>query len=124
MITIVTLAASVLVFGWVNRPQAVARGGKVAADGGVIKAEVHGMLHFQEGQGYFISVQSKEHPGWESRVWLWISENKVVVRQLEGLLERSVTVKGELEQMPENVHASVPPHGMYFSHMQQIEEAK
>jgi hypothetical protein len=43
MITVVTLAASALV--------SVARGPKVVADEGVIKAEVHGRLHFQEGKG-------------------------------------------------------------------------
>jgi len=116
MISVVTLAASALVL--------VARGGKVASDGEVIRAEVHGMLHFQEGQGYFISVKSREHRDWENRVWLWISENKVVVRKLQGLMDRNVTVKGELEQMPENIRASVPPHGMYLSHIEEIQEAK
>src|ERR1700730_18804638 len=116
MITVVTLAASALV--------SVARGPKVVADEGVIKAEVHGRLHFQEGKGYFISVKSKEHPGWENRVWLWVSENKVMVRQLQGLEERNVTAKGELEQMPDNIQASVPSRGMYLIRMQQIEEAK
>jgi hypothetical protein len=126
MITVVTLAASVLVFGCVNRPlpQAVARGGEVVADGGVIKAEVRGRLHFQEGQGYFISVKSREHPGGENRVWLFISENKVLVRKLDGLVEKNVTANGELEQMPENVRAIVPPHGMYLRDMPEIEEAK
>jgi len=126
MITVVTLVALVLVFGLVNRPvpQAVAREAIVAADGGVIRTEVHGMLHFQEGQGYFISVKSRQLPGAENRVWLHISENKVLARQLEGLVEKNVTAKGELEQMPENVRASVPPHGMYLRDMPQIEEAK
>jgi hypothetical protein len=101
-----------------------ARGDKVDKDAGVIKAEVCGTLHFQEGQGYFISVKSRDHPGWENRVWLLISENKVILRQLERLKGRKVMAQGELEQMPENVHASVPPQGIYLNHMEQIVEAK
>jgi hypothetical protein len=88
---------------------------------GVIKAAVSGTLQFQTGQGYFISEKSKEHPGWQNRVWLAVGEHKVLVRQLQDLEGKFVTVSGELEQMPENVQASVPPHGMY---LKEIEIAK
>jgi hypothetical protein len=81
---------------------------------GLIKAEVSGRLRFQKGQGYFILINSKENPNLENRVWLWVSENKVLIRRLEGLEDKEVLAKGELEQMPENVRASVPPLGMYL----------
>jgi hypothetical protein len=106
---------------WVS---SLSTGDKTNQEVGGIKAEVHGTLHFQEGQGFFISVKSREHPDWENRVWLWISENKVLNRQLQGLMDRSVIVKGNLGQLPENVHASVPPLGMYLSPVEQIVAAK
>jgi len=81
---------------------------------GVIKALVTGTLQFENGRGYFISVKSKKHSGWNNRVWLAVSEDKIMVRQLQGLEGKSTTVKGELEQMPANVQAAVPPHGMYL----------
>lgn len=84
----------------------------------IIKAEVIGTLHFQESQGYFISVRSSEHPGWENRVWLWVSENKVFLRHLDGLVEKRVMAKGELEQMPDNVQANVPTRGMYLKNLE------
>jgi hypothetical protein len=90
-------------------------------NGEVIKAELQGVLHFQEGRGYFIAVKSKVNAGEENRVWLWISENKVLVRQLSELLEKRVIARGELEQMPDKVGASVPPHGMYLTNLQSIE---
>jgi hypothetical protein len=90
---------------------------------GLIKAEVIGTLHFQQGRGYFISVKSSRNHGWENRVWLWISEEKLLIRQLEGLIEKKVIAKGELEQMPQNVQASVPPQGMYLRKVE-IEEAQ
>jgi hypothetical protein len=114
--TVLAFPLSALVLG--------ARGGKVDKDAGVIKVEVHGTLHFQEGQGYFISVKSRKHPGWENRVWLLLSENKVILRQLEGLKGRKVVAQGELEQMPDNVRASFPTQGMYLNLMEQIVEAK
>jgi len=81
---------------------------------GVIKALVTGTLQFENGRGYFISVKSTKHSGWNNRVWLAVSEDKIMVRQLQGLEGKSITVKGELEQMPANVQAAVPVHGMYL----------
>jgi len=84
----------------------------------VIKAEVRGTLRFQHGNGYFIAVSSNANPGSENRVWLRISEDKVLVRRLEGLMEKEVIANGELEQMPENVRTSVPPNGMYLRNVE------
>ncbi|HZZ71739.1 MAG TPA: hypothetical protein VFE24_05770 [Pirellulales bacterium] len=83
-----------------------------------IKAEVRGVLHFEAGHTYYVSVKSAEKPDRETRVWLWISEDKVMVRQLENLTDKPVLVEGNLEQMPANMQASVPPEGMYLSHFE------
>src|SRR5688572_28159832 len=81
---------------------------------GDIKAEVRGMLQFQEGKGYFITAKSGDDLRAENIVWLWITENKILVKQLNGLVNSTVTAKGHLEQMPKNVRGSVPPDGMYL----------
>ncbi len=81
-----------------------------------IHAVVVGVLHFKPGgHGYYISVKSAEDAEREYRVWLHISEDKALVRQLESLTDKAVRAEGALEQMPENIHASVPPNGMYMS---------
>ena len=90
---------------------------------GYIKAEVRGTLRFQEGRGYFIGFKSEDAPQREQRVWLRISEQKVLVRRLQGLTGKEVVAKGNLEQMPEDVGASVPPHGLYLRDFQ-IEAAE
>jgi hypothetical protein len=94
------------------------REGQADENVSVIKAEVIGTLYFQEGRGYYISVKSDESSARENRVWLWISENKVLVRKLEGLTRKKVIAKGELEQMPWDVQASVPPHAMYLKNLE------
>jgi hypothetical protein len=88
-----------------------------------IKAEVRGTLHFEAGRGYFISVKSGDKAEPESRVWLRVAEDKALVRQLQGLAEKEVVAKGNLGQMPENVHASVPPLGIYLHLGFEIEQA-
>lgn len=90
------------------------REGRADKNESVIEAVVTGTLHFEEGRGYFISVTSNENSGWENRVWLLISEDKLLGRRFEGLMEKKVIAKGELEQLPDNVQAMVPPHGMYL----------
>src|SRR5436190_22702067 len=50
-----------------------------------IKAEVRGTLRFESGRGYFIAVKPANKTEQEMRVWLWISEQKRLVRKLEGL---------------------------------------
>jgi hypothetical protein len=89
------------------------RQGKPARQDG-IQAEVRGTLQFKQGRGYFISVQAGGQPERKYRVWLWISEQKGLVRQLQGLTGKQVIARGNLEQMPEDVGASVPPLGMYL----------
>jgi hypothetical protein len=64
------------------------------------------------------AVKSAEKPEREHRVWLRISEDKVTARLLESLKAKEVLAQGDLEQMPEAVHANVPPNGMYMSHFQ------
>lgn len=89
-----------------------------------IKAEVRGTLHIDTGRGYFISVKFRDQAKRESRVWLQVSENKILVEQLAGLTGKEVLAKGNLEQMPENVvGASVPPLGIYLRLNFEIEHA-
>jgi RNA polymerase sigma factor (sigma-70 family) len=80
-----------------------------------IQAEVRGTLHFEHGRGYFISVKSHDKFAEDKiRVWLRITENKILVRKLQELAGKEVMAKGHLEQMPEDVRASVPPSGIYL----------
>ena len=88
-----------------------------------IQAEVRGTLHFESGRGYFISVKPADKAGREMRVWLRVAEDKELVRKLQGLDGKEVTAKGKLEQMPEDVRASVPPLGIYLCHGFEIEPA-
>lgn len=81
-----------------------------------------GTLHFESGHGYFISVKSDVEAEKESRVWLWISEDKETVRILAGLDGKEVIAKGKLAQLPEGIHANVPPLGMYMKRFE-IERA-
>ena len=87
-----------------------------------IKADVRGTLHFESGRGYFIAVKPATKTEAEIRVWLWISENKVLVRQLQGLNGKEVIASGKLAQLPEGHGASVPPLGLYMSRFE-IKEA-
>jgi hypothetical protein len=87
-----------------------------------IKAEVRGTLRFESGRGYFIAVKAANKTEQEMRVWLWISEDKVLVRKLQGLDGKQVLATGKLAQMPEGRGTSVPPLGMYMSRFE-IKEA-
>jgi hypothetical protein len=80
-----------------------------------IKAEVRGTLHFEDGHGYFITVKPADTTEPEMRVWLWISEDKALVRKLQGLDGKEVVAKGKLAQRPPDRHTSVPPMGMYIT---------
>ncbi len=82
-----------------------------------IEARVRGTLDFEKGRGYFIAVMSGAKGERSSRVWLWISEDKVLVRMLDGLRGKEVVAWGNLEQMPADSHASVPPLGMYLGRL-------
>jgi hypothetical protein len=96
---------------------------EVKSDQG-INAEVRGTLHFESGRGYFISVKSTDKAAREMRVWLRAAESKVLVRKLQRLDGKEVIAKGKLEQMPEDVGASVPPLGIYLRHGFDIEHAE
>jgi hypothetical protein len=87
-----------------------------AAPRGSIKAEVTGVLRWRdEGGGYYIAIRPGDDPKRDTRVWLWISEDKVTARKLEGLKRKHVVARGLLQQLPEGVQALVPPGGMYLS---------
>ncbi|MFO0964659.1 MAG: hypothetical protein U0793_03605 [Gemmataceae bacterium] len=87
---------------------------KVKNDQG-IQAEVRGDLHFESGHGYFISIKPANKDENELRVWLWISEDKALVRTLHGLLGKEVVAKGRIAQLTEGIMASVPPLGLYMT---------
>ncbi|MGD9629494.1 MAG: hypothetical protein AB7V18_09625 [Pyrinomonadaceae bacterium] len=53
-----------------------------------------------------------------------VSENKVLVRKLQRMMGKPVSVKGELEQLPENVSAAVPPFGIFVEDGFEIQEIK
>ncbi len=61
-----------------------------------VKIEARGMLLFEPGQGYFISIQSGRRVPRDVRLILAMSENKVLVRQLEHLSGHTVLVKGHV----------------------------
>lgn len=48
-------------------------------------------------------------------VWLQISENKILARQMENLAGKTVEAVGELRRMPENVTGSIPKGVMYLA---------
>jgi hypothetical protein len=79
-----------------------------------IQAEVRGTLRFESGHGYYIAVKPFDKKEKDMRVWLWISEDKVLVRQLQGLEGKEVLARGKLGQLPEGHHASIPPLAMYM----------
>lgn len=71
-----------------------------------VRAEIRGTLTFEAGRGYVVTVKT-------TRVWLRISENKVLVRQLESLTNKTVTVRGALQQMDTTSRGSVPSGALY-----------
>jgi hypothetical protein len=88
-----------------------------------IQAEVRGILHFENGRGYFIAVKTAGKTQPEMRVWLRAPEDKALVRQLQGLSGKEVIANGKLMQMPANVRASIPPLGIYLRYGFTIENA-
>ena len=87
-----------------------------------IKAEIRGTLVFEHGTGAYVSIKAAGKP--EIRVWLWISENKVLARQIESLTGKAVVVRGTIHQMDANTRTSVPPLGLYVEGDLAIEAAK
>ena len=80
-----------------------------------IRTEIRGTLNFREGRGYFVEVPSTSFPNEKTEVWIWISENRRLLRLLESMLGKSVIVRGNLEQMPSTVEAAVPKKGIYVT---------
>jgi hypothetical protein len=100
------------------------QGPQPAKAGPGISAEVRGTLRFENGRGYFITVPAEEKGGRQTRVWLQVAEDKVLVRKLQGLDGKDVTAKGKLAQMPKDVGSSVPPLGLYLANGFTIEATK
>lgn len=73
--------------------------------------EIVGVLRFESGRGYFVARERAE------RVWLWISENKVLVRQLQELTDHRVSASGRLGRMPAGSGASVPDGELYLENI-------
>jgi hypothetical protein len=96
-------------------------GEKVEPGSDGITAEVRGTLRFESGRGYYVEAKAGDQA---TRVWLRVSEDKVLVRRLEGLTGKRVVAKGPLGQMPEDVKGSVPPHALYLATPFEIEAAK
>jgi hypothetical protein len=83
---------------------------------------VRGTLRFESGRGYFIAAKPANKTEQEMRVWLWIPEDGVVVRKLEGLDGKEALAMGKFAQLPEGRQTSVPPLGLYMSRFE-IKEA-
>jgi hypothetical protein len=71
---------------------------------------IQGTLKFESGHGAFIEEKSGH------RIWLQTTENKVLVRELQALLNSTVIVTGELRKVPFNVTMSIPAGANYFSY--------
>jgi hypothetical protein len=81
---------------------------------GQIRAEVEGVLCWQdEGGGYYIRVRPKGDPS-EVRVWLVLVEDRVLLRTLEDLKGKDVVAKGELQQRT-GTGWRVPAGGLYLT---------
>ena len=93
-------------------------------DDSFIKVEVVGTLNFRHGNGYYVATKSKRFPNSETLVWLNMTEDKILVRKLQRMMGKRVSILGELEQLPENVNASTPPHGIFVRLGFKIEEIK
>jgi hypothetical protein len=79
-----------------------------------IQAAVRGTLQFESGRGYFIAVKPADKARRVMRVWLSVTEDKLTTGKLQGLNGKEVIARGKLEQLPEEVGASVPPLGIYL----------
>jgi hypothetical protein len=78
-----------------------------------MRANVTGTLYFEPGHGYFISANP--HADASQRVWLFVSEQKSLVRDLENLKGKFVQARGPLEQIPATTKAVFPPYSMCLS---------
>lgn len=81
-------------------------------EGQGIKAEVRGTLRFEMGHGYYILVKGGKKTERETRVWLLIVEDKILVRKLEGLTGKEVIARGILEQTSKEGEYYKPPFSL------------
>ena len=77
--------------------------------------ELTGTLFFENGKGYYLSLGTK---GGKGSVWLMLSENKILVGQLQDLLGSEIKVRGRLQRMPENARGAIPSGALYFSNFE------
>lgn len=90
---------------------------------GRISAEVEGtLLWSDEGMGYYIRIRPDDAPKRETRVWLWYSENKVLVRTMEELQGKQVVATGKLRQASVKGEGRLPHDAMYLGDFE-IKEA-
>ncbi|HEY9685174.1 MAG TPA: hypothetical protein V6C86_26610 [Oculatellaceae cyanobacterium] len=73
-----------------------------------------GVLRFESPHGYSIT-ENNGH-----RIWLQMSEDKILVRRLDSLLSKEITVSGELIQRTEGTQGNFPPGADYFANGFQI----
>ncbi len=74
---------------------------------------VSGVLGFEAGRGYFLAVEPSGNPYGAARIWLKMSEDKILVRQLEGLKGQRVGAEGRLRRLPDDVlGAAIPAHAV------------
>lgn len=107
------LTISIFVFQFLSALKAQTSSQEVSKHIKGIQATVIGKLNFQEGHGYFIEAKQSRYK-WETKVWLRMSENGILIRKLQNLLNKTVKSEGELGQLPENVTASTPHLGIYL----------
>ena len=66
---------------------------------GYLKVEARGLLIWKDSR-YRVIVQPQERPARELVLDLWISEDKVLVRRLDGLRGKQVIVSGNVVWVP------------------------
>ena len=96
-ITFITFGIIGISFGQETKPKQAVRG--------YIKAEVQGLLVWKDSR-YHVVVRPQEDPKKELVFDLWISENKVLVRQLEKLQDKQVVVTGKMVWVPKGAQVN------------------
>jgi hypothetical protein len=81
---------------------------RLTSPGDLNLKRIHGVIGFESGHGFFID----EHN--DHRIWLQMTESKLLVRDLQGLVNKSAIVTGELRRVPKNVTTSIPSGADYF----------
>lgn len=85
-------------------------------------AQVTGLLRFEAGHGYYLVVDPRGNRFAAARIWLRVSEDKVLVGQLMGLAGRRVRIEGHLRQLPANVlGAAIPAKAIVLEQFRLLE---